>query len=83
MKVNLKQDLLAEPFDILKDQLKYYSIEEVAEYSGVRSATIYMWLNGKTKTPYLRTFLAVANSIGLKFEMRKVKSNIKPNIKAV
>ena len=67
-------------FGELKDELRKYNIGWVSMKSKVAKATMYHWLEGKTKSPHLRTALAVANAIG--FEIHLVKSK-KRKLKAV
>ncbi len=83
MKAKFKSATIYEPFEIVKDQLRFYDIKEVSDYSGVHTSTMYSWLEGKTKCPYLRTLIAVAEAIGLEISMKKVKANIRPNVKSV
>jgi transcriptional regulator with XRE-family HTH domain len=51
-------------FEDLKSELEQYNIESVAAEAGCAPATLYFWLQGKTKLPRLATVIKVADVLG-------------------
>ncbi len=66
-------------FEELKDLLFDYEVRSVSELSGVSKATIYNWLEGKTRKPRLDTILKVAEALGYTLTLHRVgKAKTKP-----
>lgn len=65
---------LMHSFDQIKDHLwnryKTDHMSVIADEAGVSVSTISNWMNEKTKTPRLDTFVKVANAIGYTVELK-------------
>jgi DNA-binding phage protein len=60
-------------FEEVKDILKDYSIQSVADVSGVRTSTMYFWLDGTTRCPRLDTIVKVAKAMGYELQLAKTE----------
>ena len=52
-----------------------WPIEYISERSGVSQATLYNWMNGKTKTPRNSTVEAVLVALGWERQLRQIITN--------
>ena len=59
-----------EVFEELKDHLRTYHIESVADAADVHYSTLYHWIEDVTVAPRISTMVKVANAIG--FDIRLV-----------
>lgn len=48
-------------FNEVKKVLEMYDIASVAEHAEVSDQTLYNWLNGRVKSPYIGTLVRVAD----------------------
>ena len=62
-------------FEDLKSELRGWDISSVARSADVAQATIYFWLEGRTKTPRIDTITKVADVIG--FELALARKQVK------
>jgi len=69
--LNAIKEINMKAFEELKDILKNYNLETVADVAGVHFTTLYNWLSGKTKNPHLRTFIKVAKAMGFEVMLRR------------
>lgn len=68
-------------FDELKAELRTWNIESVADKARVAPSTIYFWLDGTTWQPRLSTVVKVAQVIGYRVALVRVKG--KPTLRRV
>ncbi len=64
-------------FKELKDELAMYDVQSVADLAGVHFTTLYNWLEGKTKSPHLRTFCSVANALDMTVALERTASRLR------
>ena len=64
-------------FNQVKRELRNYDILDVAEQAGVHYTTLYHWLDGRTKTPHLRTFLKVAIVLGYEIQLARIQGQLR------
>jgi len=60
-------------FEDVKSELRKYNVESVAEIAQVASATLYFWLEGKTKKPRIDTITKVAEAMGMELRLEQTK----------
>ena len=70
-------------FSDLKSELQGWNIESVADAAEVAPATIYFWLDGRTKYPLLRTVAKVAEVLGYDIELVLKHKTARANKKGV
>lgn len=51
-------------FEQLKQELQGYDLDSVSEIAEVSKSTLYFWLEGRTKSPQIRTLTNVAQALG-------------------
>lgn len=59
-------------FEQLKDILRGWNIESVADAAGIAVSTQYNWLEGKVQKPRLDTICKVASVVGYELTLTKV-----------
>lgn len=57
----------------LKEALELFTLEKVAEKSGVHYTTIYKFLKGETAETFISNIEKVANAIGYDLEIKFVR----------
>ena len=67
-------------FEELKDILQQYNLESVADASGVHWTTLYSWLNGRIKSPYISTVAKVAEAVNYELVLQRKE---KPRLRLV
>lgn len=61
-------------FDQIKQELKGWDIESVADAAGHHKSTLYFWLENKTKNPHINTLIDVAEVLG--YEVKLVRQRV-------
>ena len=66
-----------EIFDQIRNEVAEYHVGSLAKEAGIAPATLYFWLEGRTKSPHLRTILKVAHVLGYDLELVKRKTQLR------
>lgn len=64
-------------FNDLKKELKRWDIDNVSDAAGYHRSTLYNWLNGKTKNPFIHTVIDVAKVIGFEVRLVRTRAHLK------
>lgn len=60
-----------EAFEVICEELANWNFKYVSYKANCSTTMLYSWINGKTKSPHMRTFISVANAIGFTITLNK------------